>query len=129
MKIDGRNRRSRVTVMFSQEMGIGLRSSCVRGKDVSGTLPRAFEANEFPEVTAEPKRNHDLRVFRLSHRPVQLYRLVNQPSRKRKSIAGVCWRIDLCCAVTAASLVGPDFAGTMREHHAFQDAKRFGLRD
>src|SRR5260370_37470419 len=110
MKIDGRNRRSRVTVMFSQEMGIGLRSSCVRGKDVSVTLPRAFEANEFPDLTPEPNRNHDLRVFRLSHRPVQLYRLVNPASRKRKSIAVVCWRIDLCGVGTASSLVAPEFA-------------------
>ena len=32
-------------------------------------------------------------------------------------------------AVTAAFLVGPDFAGTMRDHYALQDAKRFGVWD
>jgi len=47
----------------------------------------------------------------------------------RKSIAGVSWRIDLCCAVVAASLVGPHFAGVTRDHHALQDAKRFGVWD
>ncbi len=46
------------------------------------------------------------------------------------SISGVSWRIDLCCVVTAASLLPPGglrrmFAPT----HAFQNAKRFGVRD
>ena len=32
-------------------------------------------------------------------------------------------------AVTVASLVGPDYAGDTRNHHALQDAKRCGVRD
>src|SRR5258707_684958 len=88
--------RSLITVTLPQEMGIGFRGSCVGRKDVSVTLRRGFDANEFPDLTPKPNRNYDFRVFRLSHGPVQLYRLVNQPSREHKSIAGVCWRIDLC---------------------------------